>query len=146
MIVSAFFLQNCATSKDIELKKDKISNLRRIGIISVYTAHGESPSLIGLAIGSSQIEEWQRRLRAASPSQQIMDEFMSKLKRLINADLVIISENEMAVASVKETKKIGAVVYDHYALEKLDFASLREKFWVESLITITTSDYSISGS
>ena len=139
-IGSGPFLQGCAASQDNTIKKEIIFNFKKIGIISVYTARAETPGIVSHITGSPEIEEYQRRLYASSPSQLIMNGFIAGAKRFMNADLVIISENETVVSNVKEENVMSVVPYYYYTFENLDYSFLTEYFGIDSLITIETSD------
>jgi hypothetical protein len=143
-IGSGYFLQNCAASRNNTIRKGEIANFRKIGIISVYTARGEKTGLVSRVTGSPQIEEAQRRLSAASPSQLIMNGFITGSKRFTTADFIIIRENETVVSNVKEEDMMSIIPYYYYAFENLDHAFLTERFDIDSLITIETSDDTIS--
>lgn len=139
-IGSGYFLQGCTASQDNTIRQENISNFKKIGIISVYTARGETPGLSSHVTGNPQIEEAQRRLYASSPSQLIMNGFIAGVKRFMKADLVIISENETVVSNIKEEDVMSVVPYYYYTFENLDHSFLTERFGIDSLFTIETSD------
>jgi len=140
IISSGNFLQGCAASQDNMAMQKNISNFKKIGIISVYTARAETPGPVSHITGSPQIEEAQRRLYASSPAQLIMNGFIVGLKRFMNADLIVIREDETVVSNVKEEDIMSVVPYHYYAFENLDYSFLKENFDIDSLITIETTD------
>ncbi len=147
-IFLGLFLQSCAPTKTlVALKKEKISTLEKVGIISVYEP-------VGLPVGpldpyyiflKKQIDETKKVLLEASPAPKILEEFTARLTAslgIVPISLVSISEREPEVARIKETRRLAAKK-DYYAFEKMnyqDYSSLKQRFGIDSLIVLQTYD------
>jgi len=132
-------VQSCAPTKTlVTLQKEKISTLKKVGIISVYEPVGPQKGPYEHVFHKKAIEEDKKKFREASPAPMILEKFTMRLTTLCGIAPIIIGEYEPEVVSIKETR--GPAKRDYYALETLDYSSLRKRFNIDNLIVLRTYD------
>jgi hypothetical protein len=140
-IFLGLFLQSCASPTKIfvALKNEKISTLKKVGIISVYKAGCCPAGLVQLAFHKKAIDAARKTLQEASPELDIREGFAAKLTSLLGIDPIRINENEPEAENIKEIRGRSDITTS--VVKKLDYSPLKDKFNIDHLIVLETYNF-----